>query len=497
MQADLRRIGDREWVRHFVTQNYEGDWTVLPLRAPASATHPVQMIYSNPGCDTYADTPLLAACPAIAAALKAFQCPLESVRLMRLGAGSIIKTHTDHDLDVEHGRARLHIPIETNPEVDFRLNGERVTLGEGECWYLRLSDPHSVANRGDRDRVHLVVDAIVSPWLHELLEHADAPASQPASTKKGDSHLFLYVAGWVPARVRRDGIVEWCDVGDAAFTDPFFEDTIRRATKSGRTADTALDVLLNETAAHPGIAPTAFIFHCSRCGSTLLSQLARAVPGTVVLSEAPAIDDVLQADWAPQKTIAALRAVVAALGQPRSAGDRHLVIKFDAWHVFDVPLIQDAFPGVPCVFLYRDPADVIASQMRMPSQYLLPGALDPAIAGLGSVDEVIAAGREDYSARVLARILTAASGLAADGRLDLVNYRELPAAGIDRVLAWTGRQSNDGDRARLLECAAFDAKAPGIPFVAADACHTPATSRAAATAEVPFAALERLRAARR
>src|SRR4029453_10385576 len=71
-------------------------------------------------------------------------------------------------------RARLHVPIAPNPGVDFRLNGERVVLAEGECWYLRLSDPHSVANGGDRDRVHLVIDAIVSPWLYEILGRADA-----------------------------------------------------------------------------------------------------------------------------------------------------------------------------------------------------------------------------------------------------------------------------------------------------------------------------------
>jgi hypothetical protein len=93
---------------------------------------------------------------------------------MRLGAGSVIKTHCDHDLDVEHGRARLHVPIATNPGVHFRLNGARVVLAEGECWYLRLSDPHSVTNGGDRDRVHLVVDAIVNPWLSALLARADA-----------------------------------------------------------------------------------------------------------------------------------------------------------------------------------------------------------------------------------------------------------------------------------------------------------------------------------
>jgi hypothetical protein len=169
LQADVRRIAEGDWIRHFVTRNYEGDWTVLALRASATASHPVQMIYSDPACDTYVDTPLLGACPAIAAALAAFACPLQSVRLMRLGAGSVIKTHCDHDLDAEHGQARLHVPIVTNPQVDFRLNGVRVDLREGECWYLRLSDPHSVTNGGDADRIHLVIDVLVNDWLRELL----------------------------------------------------------------------------------------------------------------------------------------------------------------------------------------------------------------------------------------------------------------------------------------------------------------------------------------
>ena len=42
-------------------------------------------------------------------------------------------------------------------------------MGEGECWYLRLSDPHEVRNGGDTDRVHLVVDAVANDWLQQVL----------------------------------------------------------------------------------------------------------------------------------------------------------------------------------------------------------------------------------------------------------------------------------------------------------------------------------------
>ena len=42
MRRDLARLASSDWVDHFVTRNYDGRWTVLPLRAPAGATHPIR-----------------------------------------------------------------------------------------------------------------------------------------------------------------------------------------------------------------------------------------------------------------------------------------------------------------------------------------------------------------------------------------------------------------------------------------------------------------------
>ena len=96
------------------------------------------------------------------AVLEAFACPLLAVRLMRLAPGSLIKEHRDHELSFEEGVVRIHIPVVTNDGVDFRLNGRRCTMPAGSSWYLRLSDPHSVANSGPADRVHMVIDAVVN-----------------------------------------------------------------------------------------------------------------------------------------------------------------------------------------------------------------------------------------------------------------------------------------------------------------------------------------------
>ncbi len=175
LAADLRRLSATPWINHFVTQNYQGDWSVIPLRGPAGARHPVQMIYSDPTATAFEDTPMLADCRYFRTVLDTFACPLQAVRLMRLTPGSVIKEHTDHDLCFEQGSVRLHIPITTNDGVAFELNRRRVMLEAGSCWYLRLSDPHSVANRGDTDRVHLVIDAGVNQWVEAAFAAAAGP----------------------------------------------------------------------------------------------------------------------------------------------------------------------------------------------------------------------------------------------------------------------------------------------------------------------------------
>jgi len=172
MRADLAALPMADWIAHFVPQHYAGDWSVVPLRAPAGETHPIRMIHSDPSASEWVDTPWLARMPGLRSAMDVFRCPLTAVRLMRLAAGSRIHEHRDHDLMAECGVARVHVPIATNPRVGFLLNGEPVAMAEGEAWYLRLADPHAVHNDGDSDRVHLVLDLVVDGWFESLLQRA-------------------------------------------------------------------------------------------------------------------------------------------------------------------------------------------------------------------------------------------------------------------------------------------------------------------------------------
>lgn len=182
LRAEAEALPEEAWVPHMVQRNYEGDWAVAPLMAPAGETHPIRQIYSDPSATHFVPTRWLEEMPATRAALARIPAPQQSARLMRLGPGARIKPHRDHDLDAALGHARLHLPLVSGPDVDFWLNETRVSMAPGELWYLRLADTHAVDNRGDTTRIHLVLDVLVDETMAALLaEAAIRPQTAPAA----------------------------------------------------------------------------------------------------------------------------------------------------------------------------------------------------------------------------------------------------------------------------------------------------------------------------
>lgn len=183
LREDLEGFFSGDFVPHFNTHHYEGDWSALALRSIGGMAEHIFPDPSQPRA--FADTPLLARCPHVRKVLSSFHCPLMAVRFLRLKAGSVIREHRDYELGFDDGEVRLHVPVTTNPEVDFRLSGRRLIMAEGECWYVNVDFPHSVANRGSTDRVHLVIDCMVDEWLRGLLmglaQENNPEASGPAA----------------------------------------------------------------------------------------------------------------------------------------------------------------------------------------------------------------------------------------------------------------------------------------------------------------------------
>lgn len=163
LQADVAKVADDEWIRHFNQGYYEGNWSVAALRSIGGRT---KQIYPDPHAkEPFADTEILSRCAYVREILDALECEKEAVRFMLLGAGSKIREHRDYFLGIEEGSARLHIPVITNENVEFYLADERVKMQTGELWYLDFSQKHRVENNGSADRIHLVIDCLTNDWL--------------------------------------------------------------------------------------------------------------------------------------------------------------------------------------------------------------------------------------------------------------------------------------------------------------------------------------------
>ncbi len=169
LKAEVAAIPENLWQPHFNQADFEGEWSSVALRSRSGAATDIVPLGA---AQDFRNTPLLAASPGLQVALQHFDFPLKSVRLMRLHAGSEILEHRDRDLSLAAGELRLHIPIFTSDAVEFYLAGERVSLREGECWYLDFSQPHRIANRGAYPRVHLVIDGECNAWARGLLRRS-------------------------------------------------------------------------------------------------------------------------------------------------------------------------------------------------------------------------------------------------------------------------------------------------------------------------------------
>jgi len=261
---------------------------------------------------------------------------------------------------------------------------------------------------------------------------------------------------WFP--VALDGqSVSWRHL-PARFTAPFFGDTLRAQPRDERrVSHTPYERLadIGET-----LAPRLFIFHSSRCGSTLLAQMLAALPQCVVHSEPPVLDDFFNHHGGQPhaQAVPLLRQLVGVLGQRRSAAETHYIVKLDCWHIRHLPLLRAAFPDTPFCFLYREPAAILASHRRQRGPQMVPNLVLPPAIGAG----IEAWDLEAYCAAVLHHIFSEA--LAHAGQLRLLDYRQLPSVVWEELLAALALAPTPPQREALQARAGFHAKAGARAF---------------------------------
>jgi aspartate beta-hydroxylase len=207
LQADLALLEELPWPpeRPFIMRTpslartmtyHDGKWRGLALRSQGGDRERTDP--GGPGLDAFADTDLLAGAPALREVVDSLDCEKRSVRLLLLPPGAEVHAHTDPYHGFRYGQLRLHVPIRTHAGVRMWFGDRAYHWPAGELWYADFGRPHAVENRSPVTRVHLVVDALVTPALLRLFPE-DVVAAEEATG-------ILYhrpVVAATPAELRR------------------------------------------------------------------------------------------------------------------------------------------------------------------------------------------------------------------------------------------------------------------------------------------------------
>ncbi|HMR07726.1 MAG TPA: aspartyl/asparaginyl beta-hydroxylase domain-containing protein [Polyangiaceae bacterium] len=164
LKQDLHQIGAELWADH--RHGYhDGSWSAVSLIGNSDDPRDIHVSEGRP----FVHTSLMQRTPYFKEVVASFRGSKRRARLMRIAAGGRIFPHHDAGLDVDHGVARLHVPVVSDPGNVFWLAGRRVPFRVGETWYGDFSFPHEACNQSLAERVHLVFDVQLDAELIAML----------------------------------------------------------------------------------------------------------------------------------------------------------------------------------------------------------------------------------------------------------------------------------------------------------------------------------------
>lgn len=289
-------------------------------------------------------------------------------------------------------------------------------------------------------------------------------------------YLPLTDSGWMPSRLQFEPAparVEWWHTGFRRLTDPFMTESLNRWSVSSPfplrlRIITSFDAVRQWAEAAPSLAPTGFIVHLSRCGSTVVSRALMSDPRNRVLSEPYLIGNVLAAGhYIPQLGQDGhenwLRWTIAAISRPLP-GETRMFLKFNSWALSLMPMIRKLYPDVPWLLIFRQPVEIMASQMKDPAIFMTR-QFPPELLGMEKYPEPVPV--EEHMARVIATFGRQALDIMKTngGRVMMMDYRELPGS-LKKVYDFFGIPFTAMDQHRLQPVLSVHAKNPGKRFVA-------------------------------
>jgi len=94
---------------------------------------------------------------------------LQNFRIQAVAGGGDLGLHRERIIAIpkrEHDyKLRFHLPVVTNPDVRFTMDGQQYIMSEGHVYLFNQSCMHGVCNVGTNMRVHLVWDCYLNDYI--------------------------------------------------------------------------------------------------------------------------------------------------------------------------------------------------------------------------------------------------------------------------------------------------------------------------------------------
>lgn len=226
--------------------------------------------------------------------------------------------------------------------------------------------------------------------------------------------------------------------------------------------ETDLQQLFGPMHQRASLQPNGFIFHMSRCGSTLMANMLRQSDRNLVRSEPEILSQILNMAAPDNREYARdlFMAAVQALGKPNSPKQQNYVVKFSSACTIFMEYIFDAFPDTPKIFLYRDPVEVLASNLKDLDQGWM---LSEKVLGI-PIEDITQ--KNTLLENFAIGIQRTCEGFVNhfDDTCMAFNYSQLSEEMFDRLLAFFNIHPGPQDRAAMLAEMGVYSKNRGVAF---------------------------------
>lgn len=268
--------------------------------------------------------------------------------------------------------------------------------------------------------------------------------------------------GYSPTRQR----VSWLlPFGHA--TEPFQDDTISRYRQqliNQIIQPCSTLAFAQQQALSLGDAqPAGFIFHLSRCGSTLISGCLSEVDSTCIFSESPLLTELLlDKNLSLQEQQNLLRAFInlqAAVFPHRP----QVIIKWNSWDIFCWDSIRAIYPQVPVVFVVRNPVEILASHQKLAGRHM---AGEP---GLAQFNRLFSRAKNhlsllQYRTEVLRGLQQKMRSIQGKNSILCMDYSQLKYSGINTICRYFGSPLTGVEQSAVIQRLGIHSKAPGVLF---------------------------------